>query len=1197
MKQRRLVLSLALVGAAALAPRPGATSIAAGAFEVRARWSLPASPTPNLHLHDLAYLGDGTLLLSQPDAGTILALDPHALSTRPWMTDATYNWLPTGLDVDARAGTVVVADRDPESGGFLYLDDRARRVGRIRLTQASVVRSPEDVAVGPDGTLHLLRGLGPGVADGQRIERIGSNGVARAAWPIRPEGTPGEPHAYASALAVDSAGQLYVATQIAGSCDKGPPNCPAVERPLADIYRYGADGKYRGRFAGPDDGLPWSGWHAGLRLAAAPARDRLFVGRYDPISFQAYDTTTDRALFYVTPPQAPPLDQVRGLAARSDGGFAALVGFNDTMRLDTPPFGHVLQFLADGTPDARFVVRGPDDPIFWPAGRLAVDGSGRTHVLYPDAQYVATLDTDGAALRMTPAVSWPVDLAADAAGRVVVKGSSGQRGHVQLRAPDGGLVWDAECACDETSAIALTDDTVITGEALAGSLGQLAAADGTARAARGLDGPDHFAPADVAVGPDGVYSLDPVQGRVSVWSDGLGAPGPARTVAVDVGAMRLAVDGGGRLATLDRHGTVAVYGATGRRTHAATLGDLAGAEGAWPRDVAWGPDGRLFVFDAARPSVVVLDVGPEPDPEPEPTAAPDTGICTVTGDKVAAPSQILLGDTVTVTLRLSATCPPRPEDRVDLVMLLPDLSYGTFHEVRDHELAQAQAMKRLVNGLDLERVRVAVVQEGSGLRLGLSGDRAAILAAIDGVGQRWPQQEPPDRADHFGFARSMSVLAEGGRSGVRRVIVAGFRREPADYAFYERSADAARAQGAEVVIVNFESPIDARLLAVAGGADGIVDWRDAATSDALFAYIGAPVALAAGLADVSVHDEVGPDVDLIAGSSFPAALEQGGTLGWSLPGLAATPVELRLRVRPRRAGLLPTNTLAVADYTDVDGTRRRFVFPVPQVEVLAPTATPTTTPTPTSTSTPTATPTDTPTPTATHTPTATSTSTRTPTPTPTRTPAPAYLPIGLTERCIPSIRRVDAVIVLDASTSMAERTTGGRSKLAAATAAARRFADGLRLASGDQVGLVTFNSQSRVAQPLTQDRAAFDRALGQVQLAQYTRLDLGVSAGWAELISPRHRKANKPVLVVLTDGRANPVPVDAAVREAATAKSLGITVFTVGVGNDLDRDALAAMASRPDYAFITADGERLERIFADIAETIPCPPSAYWGKR
>ena len=75
------------------------------------------------------------------------------------------------------------------------------------------------------------------------------------------------------------------------------------------------------------------------------------------------------------------------------------------------------------------------------------------------------------------------------------------------------------------------------------------------------------------------------------------------------------------------------------------------------------------------------------------------------------------------------------------------------------------------------------------------------------------------------------------------------------------------------------------------------------------------------------------------------------------------------------------------------------------------------------------------------------------------------------------------------------------------------------------------------------------------------------------------------------------VPPDAAVYEAELAKGMGQVVFTVGVGNDLDTEALAMMASRLDYFHVTADGEGLAAILAAIAETIPCPSDAFWGGR
>ncbi|MFN8423579.1 MAG: hypothetical protein U0470_09435 [Anaerolineae bacterium] len=85
-----------------------------------------------------------------------------------------------------------------------------------------------------------------------------------------------------------------------------------------------------------------------------------------------------------------------------------------------------------------------------------------------------------------------------------------------------------------------------------------------------------------------------------------------------------------------------------------------------------------------------------------------------------------------------------------------------------------------------------------------------------------------------------------------------------------------------------------------------------------------------------------------------------------------------------------TNRFAWADYTDADGARRRYVLPIPVVDVITPTPSPT--------------------PTATATP----------------VPPRVYLPIALNERCRPTTSPVDAVLVLDASTSMLERIADGR---------------------------------------------------------------------------------------------------------------------------------------------------------------------------
>ena len=264
--------------------------------------------------------------------------------------------------------------------------------------------------------------------------------------------------------------------------------------------------------------------------------------------------------------------------------------------------------------------------------------------------------------------------------------------------------------------------------------------------------------------------------------------------------------------------------------------------------------------------------------------------------------------------------------------------------------------------------------------------------------------------------------------------------------------------------------------------------------------------------------------------------------------------------------------------------------------------------------TPTTRPTETLTPTivpASETPTATAWSSSTPEPTvtasphptlpptstATRAPSPLYLPLLLHERCTPGIQRTDIALVIDASSSMTELTPAGRSKLAAAVEAAGTFLDQMHFDAGDQAAVVTFNSDATLLAPLTTTRALLDAALGAITTAQFTRIDRGIAVAREELASTRHRPGNTPVMIVLTDGRANPVPVSVAEVEARQAKDAGIVIFTIGLGNDLDTEGLRSIASRPQWFYSAPSAEELAGIYRGIAVAIPCPASVFWGQR
>jgi Mg-chelatase subunit ChlD len=360
------------------------------------------------------------------------------------------------------------------------------------------------------------------------------------------------------------------------------------------------------------------------------------------------------------------------------------------------------------------------------------------------------------------------------------------------------------------------------------------------------------------------------------------------------------------------------------------------------------------------------------------------------------------------------------------------------------------------------------------------------------------------------------------------------------------------------------------------------------------------------LRDLYLSQVLPPGLSYVAGSASEPPLQHTvgadhkTTLNWAWRRVQSTrPLTITYRAKPLAEST--GNIEGTARLVDTEGRQRVLPMASRPITVsglcLPPSETPVPVPTATDTATPTPTrqpPTTTPTSVA---PVASATSTPTASATATRTPGALYLPVLLREQCAPDARRVDVVLAIDASTSMDEPTAAGRTKLAAAIDAARIFLDQLRFERGDQAAIVAFNASATLLHPLTGDSAALEQALGAVQTAQQTCLVCAVDAGWAELGSARHAPDHAAVLVLLTDGRSNPRPASEAIARAGAAKAAGLTVFTIGLGSDVEAGALAAMASRPEWYFPAPDGEALAEIYRQIAVALPCPAGAFWGGR
>jgi Mg-chelatase subunit ChlD len=214
--------------------------------------------------------------------------------------------------------------------------------------------------------------------------------------------------------------------------------------------------------------------------------------------------------------------------------------------------------------------------------------------------------------------------------------------------------------------------------------------------------------------------------------------------------------------------------------------------------------------------------------------------------------------------------------------------------------------------------------------------------------------------------------------------------------------------------------------------------------------------------------------------------------------------------------------------------------------------------------------------------------------------------------CVPEYQHADILLVLDTSTSMQRETRAGRTKLAAALEAARTFADSLSLERDgygrqDRLAIVGFNNTAWTELTLSDDRVRIEQAFAALpaKSAEGTRLDLALEQGMRAWTDSWRLPANRPVLVLLTDGLPNRVPFgpgsahpecasqECTVLKAATAaKQAGARVFTIGLGlpDDVLRRLLEEAASSPrDYAF-APDAEDLAAIYRQVAGRVrACP--------
>ena len=138
----------------------------------------------------------------------------------------------------------------------------------------------------------------------------------------------------------------------------------------------------------------------------------------------------------------------------------------------------------------------------------------------------------------------------------------------------------------------------------------------------------------------------------------------------------------------------------------------------------------------------------------------------------------------------------------------------------------------------------------------------------------------------------------------------------------------------------------------------------------------------------------------------------------------------------------------------------------------------------------------------------------------------------------------------------------------------------------DRVAVIGFSEHSTVALGLSAERARIAAALGGLTSSPGTRLDLGLQASRA-VLQGDGRPGARAVVILLTDGFHAGPAIDVLV-EAELLGRVGSLLYSIGLGAEIDRDLLEAIA-RPKGAFYASPStEDLGAIYRAILERVTC---------
>lgn len=186
-------------------------------------------------------------------------------------------------------------------------------------------------------------------------------------------------------------------------------------------------------------------------------------------------------------------------------------------------------------------------------------------------------------------------------------------------------------------------------------------------------------------------------------------------------------------------------------------------------------------------------------------------------------------------------------------------------------------------------------------------------------------------------------------------------------------------------------------------------------------------------------------------------------------------------------------------------------------------------------------------------------------------------PQGVEQNSRTSTEGIDIMLSIDVSGSMLARDFKPDRITAAKEVAGSFIADRY----GDRIGLVAFAGEAFTQSPLTTDQSTLQTMLSRIRSGLITD-GTAIGNGLATAINRlRESEAKSKVIILLTDGVNNSGEI-APLTAAEIAKTLGIRVYTIGVGTE-GMAPYPAMDMFGNMTFVQQKVEIDEKVLREIA--------------